>query len=80
MQTTMKRSKYVALIDKYAKECELSKSLVFELKRLGTAYTKYLVTTDYHIELDNILNKMGVKFSHTPIFGEFVLTLETRII
>lgn len=80
MQKTMKRCKYVALIDKYAEEFNLSNSLKFELKRLGAAYSKYLITTEYHIELDNILNKMGIKFTHVPVFGEFFLKLETRII
>lgn len=76
----MKRSKYIELIDENAKAFGLSEALKFDLKRLGTAYMQNLITKEYHMELDNLLNSIGIQFDHVPTgYGDFVLRLQTRI-
>lgn len=60
MEKTMKRSKYVAFVEKYGREFNLSNALIFDLSRLGAAYFKLLINDRYVIELDKVLDKIGV--------------------
>lgn len=79
MQKTMKRSKYMELVEKFGKEMKLSNSMIFDLKWLG-AY-RILITKNYDMNIHNLMYKINVGFNYVPTSsGEFVLQLTTRII